>query len=109
MIGRPLLRTSYEQDTAILPSAFQKGAMALFMLALVLATLGAPILSSIPEFFLGPTWINPISNMMPLGIAALGFMTLVGITGQVSVGHAFFLGVGAYTAVALGGNGDGIA
>ena len=31
-----------------------------------------------------------------------------GITGQVSIGHAFFIGTGAYTAVALGGNGDGL-
>ncbi len=27
--NRPLLRTSYEQDAAILPTAFQKGAMGL--------------------------------------------------------------------------------
>ena len=108
MIGRPLLRTSYKQDAAILPTAFQKGAMGVFLLALVLATLGAPFLSAIPRFFLGPTWINPITNMMPLAIAALGFAILVGVTGQVSLGHAFFMGVGAYTAVALGGAGDGI-
>ncbi len=29
---------------------------------------------------------------------------LVGVTGQVSLGHAFFMGTGAYTAVMLGGN-----
>lgn len=109
MLGRPLLRTSYQQDTAILPSMFQKVTMGLFLLALVLATLGAPILSGIPSFFLGPTWLNPMANMMPLAIGALGFTILVGITGQVSLGHAFFMGVGAYTAVGLGGQGDGIA
>lgn len=83
--------------------------MALLLLLTTLTVLGAPVLSAIPEFFLGGTWLNPVTNMIPLGIAALGFTILVGVTGQVSIGHAFFMGVGAYTAVALGGNGDGLA
>ena len=108
MRGRPLLRTSYEQDAAMLPTSFQRGAMGLFVLALVLATLKIPPFSTIPAFFLGSTWINPMTNMMALGIAAIGFTILVGYTGQVSIGHAFFMGVGAYTAVTLGSqDGDG--
>ena len=107
MFGRPLLRTSYEQDAALLPTAFQKGAMALFLLALVLMGLGNGIFTWLPEGLLGPTWINPITNLLPLAIAALGFNILVGVTGQVSIGHAFFMGVGAYTGVALGGSGSG--
>lgn len=106
MFRRPLLRTSYEQDAAILPTYFQKFAMGVFILGTILTVLGAPILSAIPSFFLGSTWLNPVTNMLPLGIAALGFTILVGVTGQVSIGHAFFMGVGAYTAVVLGGNGD---
>ena len=106
--GRPLLRTSYEQDAAMLPTWFQKIGFGLFLFALILATLDIPPFSSIPAFFLGASWINPMTNMMPLAIAALGFTILVGVTGQVSIGHAFFMGVGAYTAVALGGNGDGL-
>jgi branched-chain amino acid transport system permease protein len=35
-------------------------------------------------------------------IAALGLNVLSGYTGQISLGHAFFLGVGAYTAGVLG-------
>ncbi len=108
MFGRPLLRTSYEQDAALLPTAFQKGAMVAFLLALVFMGLGGPYFSGFPEFLLGPTWINPVTNLLPLAIAALGFNILVGVTGQVSIGHAFFMGVGAYTAVALGGTGDGV-
>lgn len=104
--GRPLLRTSYAQDAAVLPTAFQKGAMAIFGLALVLMGLGAPYFSGLPTFLIGNTWINPVTNMLPLAIAALGFNILVGVTGQVSIGHAFFMGVGAYAAVTLGGNGD---
>ncbi|MDH4278431.1 MAG: branched-chain amino acid ABC transporter permease [Acidimicrobiia bacterium] len=108
MFRRPLLRTAYEQDAAILPTYFQKVAMALLLLATVLTALGAPVLGAIPEFFLGGTWLNPVTNMITLGIAALGFTILVGVTGQVSIGHAFFMGVGAYMAVALGGPGDGV-
>ncbi len=108
MFGRPLLRTSYEQDAAMLPTAFQKGALAAFMLAVVLMGLGNSVFTWLPSSLLGPTWINPVTNLLPLAIAALGFNILVGVTGQVSIGHSFFMGVGAYTAVALGGTGDGV-
>ena len=108
MFRRPLLRTGYQQDAAILPTYFQKVALGLFVLGTILTVLGGPIVGSIPTFFLGGTWLNPVTNMIPLGIAALGFTILVGVTGQVSIGHAFFMGVGAYTAVALGGTGDGV-
>lgn len=108
MFGRPLLRTSYEQDAAMFPTAFQKGAMALFVLGLVLMGLGNGFFTWLPSTLLGPTWINPVTNLLPLAIAALGFNILVGVTGQVSIGHSFFMGSGAYTAVALGGNGDGV-
>jgi branched-chain amino acid transport system permease protein len=37
-------------------------------------------------------------------IGAIGLNVLTGYTGQVSLGHAFFLAVGAYTAAVLGGN-----
>ena len=37
-------------------------------------------------------------------IGALGLNVLTGYTGQVSLGHAFFLAVGAYTAAVLGGD-----
>lgn len=109
MYRRPLLRTAYEQDAAILPTYFQKVGMGLLILATILTALGAPILVAFPEWLLGATWLNPVTNMITLGIAALGFTILVGVTGQVSIGHAFFMGVGAYMAVALGGPGDGAA
>ena len=37
-------------------------------------------------------------------IGTLGLNVLTGYTGQVSLGHAFFLAAGAYTAAVLGGN-----
>lgn len=106
MLGRPLLRTSYQQDAAIFPTVFQRVALVVFLAIFALTALGNGWLERFPKFFLGNTWIEPVTNILPLGIAALGFTILVGVTGQVSLGHAFFMGVGAYTAVALGGPGD---
>ena len=42
--------------------------------------------------------------MLIAAIGALGLNVLTGYAGQVSLGHAFFLAVGAYTAAVLGGN-----
>ena len=54
--------------------------------------------------FLGdPEWLRPMALMLVLSIAALGLNILSGVAGQVSLGHAFFMGVGACTAVYLGG------
>ena len=102
--GRPLMRTSYKEDAAILPTAFQKGGVAFLLLSLVLMALGAPIFGAIPKYFLGNTWLIPVGITLCFAIAALGINILVGVTGQVSLGHAFFMGAGAYTAVMLGGN-----
>ncbi len=92
----------------MLPTWFQKGALAVFLFGLVLMGLGNSFFSWLPDVLLGSTWINPVTNLLPLAIAALGFNILVGVTGQVSIGHAFVMGNGAYIAVALGGNGDGV-
>lgn len=37
-------------------------------------------------------------------IGAIGLNVLTGFTGQISLGHAFFVSIGAYTAAVLGGN-----
>jgi len=102
--GRPLLRTSYAQDAAIFPTMLQKVLVGLLLVGLVLMGLGAPILSDIPRFLIGNTWLKPVTVTLVFAIAALGLNILVGVTGQVSLGHAFFMGTGAYTAVMLGGN-----
>jgi branched-chain amino acid transport system permease protein len=74
--------------------------MALLMLVLVLLPLHA-----LPFFgFLGDSdWLLLIDRMLVFAIAALGLNLLTGVAGQVSLGHSFFMAVGAYTAVLLGG------
>ena len=101
MRGRPHLYTSYAADQALMPSATRKMALAIF---LVLAAL-APIASSIPFYpdFLGNNdWMKLLSHVAIFGIGALGINLLTGVAGQVSLGHAFFMGLGAYVGVVFG-------
>jgi branched-chain amino acid transport system permease protein len=46
-------------------------------------------------------WISQLSFVLIYAIAGLGLMLLSGYTGQLSIGHAAFLGVGAYTQAVL--------
>jgi branched-chain amino acid transport system permease protein len=56
---------------------------------------GAVILLVIPYFFEG-FWLQTGLFAMSAAIAAIGLTLLVGITGQLSLAHAFFVAVGAY-------------
>jgi branched-chain amino acid transport system permease protein len=56
-----------------------------------------------------PFWISAgqlsTATFVVIGaIGAVGLGVLTGYAGQISLGHAFFLGVGAYTGAELGGN-----
>jgi branched-chain amino acid transport system permease protein len=96
---RPGLVTDYRSDAGILKSVTQRIWFgALLVLAVYLGGGGA----------LGPIRLS--SDMETLlvyamfaSIGALGLNIVTGMAGQVSLGHAFFLGLGAYTAAVLGG------
>lgn len=77
--------TRYRDAQALLPGWGGRIAYALLALAL----LGLPLLAS--KFVLGEA-----AYLFILAIASLGLMLLTGFTGQVSLGHAAFLAVGAY-------------
>ena len=51
----------------------------------------------------GDDWFTIVNNTLIAAIAALALNVLSGYTGQVSLGIAFFMGIGAYTAALLGG------
>ncbi|MGH2847845.1 MAG: branched-chain amino acid ABC transporter permease [Thermoleophilaceae bacterium] len=51
-------------------------------------------------------WLSVLNYAGITAIGAIGLNLLTGYTGQVSLGHAFFLGVGAYAAAQLGGELD---
>jgi len=100
MRGRPLLFTTYQADAAILPTTTKKVLMFLFMaLAITLP------LQLVPGFrWLGQNeWLVILGQALIFAVGALGLNILTGLAGQVSLGHAFFMGVGGYTAVILGG------
>jgi branched-chain amino acid transport system permease protein len=121
MFRRPNLYTSYEAETQVLPT-FTKKIIAAFAVVLLFTMpfdvpilsgpTELPILRSIPLIgdglpffrFLGDgNWIRFMSDAMIVVIAALGLNILTGMAGQVSLGHAFFMGTGAYGAAFLGG------
>jgi len=120
MLGRPNLYTSYTQESQLLPTWTQKGVMAFFVTMLFLLPFDIPVLTDdipglgwlpiigdgIPGFrFLGDeNYLRSTTLVLALAIAALGLNLLSGVAGQVSLGHAFFMGVGGCTAAYLGGD-----
>jgi branched-chain amino acid transport system permease protein len=102
MRRRPLLRTTYAADSALFPSTTQKVAVVCLGVGVVLAVLGKlPFVR-----YLGTSeWGLVLAEVLIFAIGALGLNILIGLGGQVSLGHAFFAGIGAYTAVVLGGKG----
>ena len=105
MRGRPGLYTSYEAEAALLPTRTRKAALVLLFVVLVLMPFSMPVIDQIPFVrFLGDgPWLRVVNRALIFSIAALGLNLLAGVAGQVSLGHAFFMGVGAYTAVLMGG------
>lgn len=55
-------------------------------------------------FLLDDPWLSVLTFTAIAAIGALGLNLLTGFAGQVSLGHAFFLGLGAYTAGVVGGD-----
>lgn len=94
-----MLYTSYQEDQAILNTTTKKVLMGLFLLLLISLPFGL-----VPGFrFLAATdWLKLLSTAAIFAIGALGLNLLTGLAGQVSIGHAFFMGVGAYTGAWLG-------
>lgn len=83
---RFIFKTRYQQDIAIFKHNGQKFWFGL----LIVVALIAPL--ALDNFYLGE-----MSLVMIYAIAGIGLMLLVGYTGLVSLGHAAFLAIGAYT------------
>ncbi|MEU9103348.1 branched-chain amino acid ABC transporter permease [Streptomyces xanthophaeus] len=65
---------------------------------------GGALLLALP-FYLDRFWLQAGLFAIAAGIGAIGLNLLTGATGQLSMGHAFFLAVGAYGYCALAGDG----
>lgn len=96
MRGRPRLFTSYQQDSALLNTPAKKVWMALLLVGLLLL-----------PFRLNESLVLLVATAFVASIGAIGLNIVTGYAGQVSLGHAFFFGLGAYTAAVLNGDPDG--
>src|SRR3954465_11580406 len=83
-------RTSYAVDTTIFPTATSRNA----------AILGVILICFAPQL-LSAYWLSILIQIGIFGIAALGLNILVGFTGQISIGHAAFFLLGAFTSAYL--------
>jgi branched-chain amino acid transport system permease protein len=61
------------------------------------------VLGVLLPFMINGYWLSTAVFVLIAALGALGLDLLTGRTGQISLGHAFFLGVGAYTGGVLGG------
>jgi len=87
---RFIFKTEYDQDIRLVK---HEGARFWYS-ALVVVLFLAPWV--LPEY-----WLAQLTFVLIYSIAGLGLMLLAGFTGLFSLGHAAFLGVGAYTEAVL--------
>jgi branched-chain amino acid transport system permease protein len=87
---RFLFKTGYAQDLRL----FKHSGQVFWYGLLVALLLAAP-------FAVGEYGMSQLHFILIYSIVGLGLMLLVGFTGQISLGHAAFLAVGAYTEALL--------
>src|SRR6202142_1073932 len=86
-------RPSYAADTTIFPTTTSRN----FAIAGVIAVCFAPMI-------LTNYWLSISIQVGIFAIAALGLNILVGFTGQISIGHAAFFLLGAFTSAYISNN-----
>jgi len=91
----PGLFTRYDKDIAILRNNVQRFWVGVAFVIVVLLPFYLDTLSD------GRSWLILFATAFVASIGAIGLNLVTGYAGQVSLGHAFFLGVGAYAGAAL--------
>jgi branched-chain amino acid transport system permease protein len=86
-----VFKTDYGADMALYPLPIAKWAVAAMAVLFIVV---APLT-------LGEYLISILNLILIAAVGAMGLNILVGYTGQVSIGHAAFMSVGAYTAANL--------
>ena len=90
--GRPELIGSYAEDMALLNTPTKRR-----------STTVAVLIAFLLPFILTDEILFRFAAMFIAAIGAIGLNIVTGYAGQVSLGHAFFLGLGAYTAAIVNG------
>jgi branched-chain amino acid transport system permease protein len=80
-------KTTYGQDLGLFRDSVQRNCFLALLVGVVLLPLVVP------------AYVGDISLVFIYGLCGLSLMVLAGYTGLVSLGHAAFLGIGAYTHV----------
>ena len=86
-------RTSYRSDMTIFPTPLARRVAVVSVVALLFAPL-----------LLNAYQLNLLIQIGYYGIAALGLNIVVGFTGQISLGHAAFFGLGAFASAWISNN-----
>lgn len=94
-LGRPMLYTRYGQDMALLNTGAKKVSVGVLLVVALLL-----------PFLLEDDLLRLLATGCVLAIGAIGLNLVTGYAGQVSLGHAFFIGIGAYTAAVVSGDPD---
>ncbi len=94
--GRPQLFTSYSREMSIFNTRVKRNWAIAGILAL-----------GVLPFLLQRDMVALITTVLIYAIGGIGLNLLTGYAGQVSLGQAFFMGLGAYTAAVLGGESKG--
>lgn len=89
--GRPELYTEYAADQALLNTPAKRR----FTWLLLVVAVALP-------FVIARDLVTLLTQMFIFAIGAIGLNLVTGYAGQVSLGHAFFVGLGAFTAAFMG-------
>ncbi|MBE7451326.1 MAG: branched-chain amino acid ABC transporter permease [Kofleriaceae bacterium] len=85
------LVTRYEDDLRLFPDLWHKVGLGL----------GLAIVLLFP-FWVSASWLTVGNHALVAIVGAVGLMVLTGFAGQISLGHAAFLAIGAFTTAVLG-------
>ncbi len=91
--GRPELYSEYAADQAIWNTPAKRWSTLLVIL----------VAASLP-WFLNRDLMGLATLVVVYAISGIGLNLISGYAGQISLGHALFMGIGAYTAALLGGS-----
>lgn len=90
--GRPLVHTRYAQDMALANTPGKRWGL--------LAIVG---FACLVPFLFADDILSILVLALIAAVGAIGLNLVSGYAGQISLGHAFFIGLGAYTGAVLGG------
>ena len=94
--GRPELYTQYAADMALLNTPGKRRWTAVLLVVALVA-----------PFYFERDVVLLLTTALIYSIGSIGLNLVTGYAGQVSLGHAFFVGLGTYTAAVLGTPGGG--